>query len=254
MGGKIALATALVVPFKEKIGEAVPPETGELRIQQHGSSNNSAHGSSTTSNHDNSKPSSGGAGGSEAAPTTRGVPGGAGHGSAGLSLPAPGDSGGLSVEAIMAAVGTCVGDNDEGYDEMESAHGGAEARGNRGNTKGRDGDEGSSGGGVGGSNVGGSSSSRRLQRVEEEREEREQGNADGAHRLGKGGGDIAVGVSGGSSLGCKEDEDGSWESRAEGKEEEGCYSTSSGQEDEKEEDVAPSHEGGGHNARTRGQA
>ncbi|CAM9715202.1 unnamed protein product [Scytosiphon promiscuus] len=275
MGGKIALATALVVPFKEKIGEVVPPETGELRMQQNGGSSHSS--STTTTSHGDNKAPSGG-GGSEAAPTTRGVPGGLGHGSAGPVLAAPGESGGLSVEAMMMAVGpdSSIGssgntvktrvpdEDDEGYDEMESARRGGEAVGKVGATgaggtvdrknRGRDGELGPSGGGgsgVSGGNIGGSSSSGRLQSVEEEREEREQEEDKGeAHWGGLGSGDSAAG-SGGSSLGCKEDEDGSWEDREEGKDGEGYRSMSSFEDDENQRDAAPSYEGGGRGTRTR---
>lgn len=255
MGGKIVLATALVVPFKEKIGEVVPPVTGELRIQPngtsgHGSSANSTHG------HDHKSSSGRGGGGSDAPPTTRGVPAGLGHASAGPPLIAPGDSGGTSFEAIMAAVDPdgynsaastlkaqgFGDDGDDGYDAMENARGDAEARDTDGATgvsgrvcgNGRGGDKelGSSGSGSG---KGGSSALRRLQRVEEE-----------DHRGG--GGTSGAGGSGESTPGCKEDEHGCWEGRdgnEEGKEEEEDCSTTSLKGEEKQGDAAPSHDGGG---------
>ncbi|CAM9489885.1 unnamed protein product, partial [Hapterophycus canaliculatus] len=218
MGGKIALATALVVPFKEKIGEIVPPVTGELRVQQSGGS---SHSSANSGNGHNK--------GSDAAPTTRSVIGGFADGISGSTLAATGDSAGISMDSIMAAVDSEAPgtrqvraavndddvDDDGGYGEMESARGGAEPNG-------------------GGGGLGESSSLRRLQRVEEEEED-----CRGA------GGVVDADGSGRSSPGCKEDEHGSWEGSGEqedGKEEEEYCSTSSFQGDEKQEELAPSYD------------
>lgn len=89
MGGKIALATAIVVPFKAKIGETVPPVKGELRIEGGGGGGN-----------DNPKSSDNGGGASVL--TTRGAPGG--HVGGNTDQAQADKEATVSMEAIMAAV------------------------------------------------------------------------------------------------------------------------------------------------------
>lgn len=110
MGGKITLATAIVVPFKEKIGEIVPPVKGELRAREESAAaaaNRSAVPTAPTTN-------------------VRGAPGGFGDGSGGPPFPLEKE---LSIEDIMAVVGPsqadAAGGGGDGGTDLES---GCEAR------------------------------------------------------------------------------------------------------------------------------
>lgn len=84
MGGKIALGTALVVPFKAKISENFPPAKGELRPLP------GAPGESSSD---------------DSIRKSRRNPEGLGDGTTGPALPSPGTAD-ISMDSIMAAVDT----------------------------------------------------------------------------------------------------------------------------------------------------
>ena len=107
MGGKIALATAVVVPFKAKIGEIVPPVKGELRVKDE---NAAAKRSAVPT--------------PQPTTNTRGTPGGFGDGSGGPAFPL---EKGLSIEDIMAVVDSgadTAGGGDDGTPDLERGLGG----------------------------------------------------------------------------------------------------------------------------------
>ncbi|CAM9238329.1 unnamed protein product [Ectocarpus sp. 12 AP-2014] len=87
MGGKIALGTVLVVPFKAKISENSPPAKGELRPLP------GAPGESSSDDDSIRK--------------SRRNPGGLGDGTTGPALPIPGTAD-ISMDSIMAAVDTAA--------------------------------------------------------------------------------------------------------------------------------------------------
>lgn len=110
MFGKIGLATALVVPFKAKIAEIVPPVKGELRVKD--------EAAATKSSAAPTRPSSNARGG---------APGGSGDGSGGSTVPR---EKGLTIEAIMAVVepdGDATAGGADGAADLESGLGGAAA-------------------------------------------------------------------------------------------------------------------------------
>lgn len=114
MGGKIALGTALVVPFKAKISESLPPAKGELRPQAGGPGESPSD---------------------ESIRKSRRFPGGLGDGTTGPALPIP-NTEDISMDSIMAAVDTSavaavpLGDDGGGPVDVETggvSRGGARA-------------------------------------------------------------------------------------------------------------------------------
>ncbi|CAM9523971.1 unnamed protein product, partial [Ectocarpus fasciculatus] len=206
MGGKIALGTALVVPFKAKIDENLPPAKGELRQLPGGPGESPSDDSIRKS---------------------RRNPGGLGDGTTGPALPTP-NTGDISMDSIMAAVDTSAvaavpvgGDGSGGPVDVETG-----------------------GGSRGGASVGDGGTIAGTLAVQTAVEEA-RWPAYKPHRGGGGGGgdggDIITGsgkMATAASPGCKEGED------EERREDAGrSWAASATEEgDEKQEGVAPSHE------------
>eukprot|EP00903_Cladosiphon_okamuranus_P006539 g6389.t1 len=112
MFGKIGLATAIVVPFKAKILEIVPPVNGELRVKDEAAAAKTSAAAAPT------RPVS----------NTRGAPGGFGDGSGGPDVPL---EKGLSIEDIMAVIdpdADAAGGDADDAEDMESGQRGPAGR------------------------------------------------------------------------------------------------------------------------------
>lgn len=203
MGGKIALGTALVVPFKAKIGENLPPAKGELRQLPGGPGESPSDDSIRKS---------------------RRNPGGLGDGTTGPALPTP-NTGDISMDLIMAAVDTSAvaavpvgGDGSGGPVDVETG-----------------------GGSRGGASVGDGGTIAGTLAVQTAVEEARWPGYKPHCGGGGDGGDIITGsgkMATAASPGCKEGEDE--ERREDAGRSWAASATEEG--DEKQEGVAPSHE------------